>query len=130
MVFVQGEGEDKPMKAVWINSKDRWVVDVELPEGEELLGAMQKAVGGLIERVLELDDVNEVYADEEGLLKTNLSWFWMKHGFQPFAGDGIVVGHRGEHIVSTTLTAEEVKPMVRFMDMLEVAREFGPGRET
>ena len=76
----------------------------------------------LVEHV-SIDEVNGVYVDEEGLLKLTLdSKFFRMNGYpQPLSGNGLVVGTNdyGES-VDTTLSVEDVKGMVTFLDIVQV----------
>jgi hypothetical protein len=71
-----------------------------------------------------IDEQNDVYVDEEGLLTlTPKSMFFMYKGYpQPLCGNGLILGidHENGESVDTTLSLEEVKKNVRFMDLYEV----------
>lgn len=73
---------------------------------------------------VDIDDVNTVYVDEEGLLTlTPHSMFFMFEGLhQPLCGSGLILGtdyETGESIDST-LSIEYVRSKVKFMDLYEV----------
>lgn len=107
------------MRWIVIDSERKEVREVNIVEPS--LDAMQSIVDGLIERAHEIDDVNEIYVNEEGLLGNPQHFFFYEGAHQPFAGSGVVVGHdnRG-NTVATTLTLNEVKKKVRFMDQHDV----------
>lgn len=83
--------------------------------------------------VIQVDGVNSIYVDDEGLLKQyegedkelhNMDVFFEWKGYeQPLAGKGLILGvdEEGETIV-TTLTVEHVKSMVTFRHDIELDR--------
>lgn len=114
------------MKLIQINSVDRTITEVEVPE--ITLEVMQKYVGGNFECAHVIDEKNELYVDEEGLLKIQEGFFFYEGAHQPFPGNGIIVGHDEEDTVGCTLSVEEVTPKIRFMNPLEalqLAKEMG-----
>jgi hypothetical protein len=60
--------------------------------------------------IVEIDDGDVIYLDDEGLLKS-LDWFFaVKRGHQPFAGCGLVLGSNGDgETVSARITLQELK---------------------
>ena len=72
-----------------------------------------------------IDENNDVYVDEEGLLTMDSkSMFFMYKGYpQPLCGNGLILGidHENGESIDTTLSLELVKSNVRFMDMFEVS---------
>jgi hypothetical protein len=74
-----------------INSDKREVTNINTTE-DELLKVMQTAVGGYIERAQTLANGDDVFVDEEGLLKNYRSGFVLDNG-QPLFGNGVIVRH-------------------------------------
>jgi len=74
--------------------------------------------------VVNINDSNDIYVDEEGLLNlTNESkFFQFGEGRQPIAGNGLILGYNqinGDSI-DTNLTIEEVKDKVKFLTLNQV----------
>jgi hypothetical protein len=72
--------------------------------------------------VVQIDNKNDLYVDDEGLLKSP-SDFIMFEGYpQPLAGSGLILGsnHNTGKSCDTTFTVEEIKAKVRFMNVFEV----------
>jgi hypothetical protein len=73
---------------------------------------------------VQIDEQNDVYVDEEGLLTlTPNSMFFMYKGYpQPLCGNGLILGidHETGDSVDSTLSIELVRSNVRFMDIYEV----------
>jgi hypothetical protein len=65
--------------------------------------------------IVQLDRINTVYVDGEGLLKDPRHFFLLKGYAQPLAGRGLVIGcdHLGDSI-STTLTAAALSRIVTY----------------
>jgi hypothetical protein len=109
----------KTIRAIKIDSTERTVTEVQIPN---TLAALQEAVGGYIERGLEIDG-NDLYVNEEGLLDSECDEFFFYEGaHQPFAGSAILVGVDAEgDTISTTLDLETVKKSVRFYSRMDIA---------
>lgn len=59
---------------------------------------------------------NDLYIDDEGLLKDNQRYFRMLDIGANYAGKGLILAHNDEgESVGTTLTLQEVKDMVEFL---------------
>lgn len=84
--------------------------------------------------VVSIDNDNDVFVDDEGLLNLNAkSKFFLLEGAYPtpLAGNGLILGldsNSGKSI-STTLTADEIRSRVRFLNIYE-AREFAEQYES
>lgn len=76
--------------------------------------------------VVGLSEKESLYIDDEGLLKLdeNSKFFAIKGAYQPFAGNGLILGldyNTGESI-STKLTLEYVKSIVTFHTIKEIIK--------
>jgi hypothetical protein len=77
---------------------------------------------------VDIDGVNTIYVDEEGLfnLTPNSMFFTFEGAHQPFAGNGLIMGtdeETGESIDST-LTLDEVRAKVNFLTIAQVRNNF------
>ncbi len=74
--------------------------------------------------VVNINDSNDIYVDEEGLLNlTNESkFFQFGEGRQPIAGNGLILGYNQTNgdSIDTNLTIEEVKDKVKFLTLNQV----------
>ena len=99
------------MKAILINSFDESVSEVDY-NGD------YKEIYNLIDcrtfDVVPLDHTNDMYVDDEGLLKNPNRYF--KYGQQTLAGIGLILAHDDEgESVGTTLNSAEVFENVKFL---------------
>lgn len=78
----------KKKRVLIINAKDKNITEGEVSS----LKDCQAIVGGRIERGHILDNGDEVYVNEEGLLSSEEYFFWIKGAHQPFAGNGYIIG--------------------------------------
>lgn len=86
------------MRVIHINAETRTITEVELtpeqrrdPRGH--LRALQALVGGLISTAYRFENGDELFVDDEGLLKDPRHFFRVVGCAQPFfAGNGVVVG--------------------------------------
>lgn len=106
-----------------VNNKTITEVTVEKSSDGSQLDSMYKLLGCEMVEVVSLGE-NDIYVDEEGLLKvTPSSKFFMYEGYpQPLAGNGIILGfddNTGDN-TDTTLTVEEVKQKVKFLNYGQV----------
>lgn len=74
--------------------------------------------------VVNINDTNDIYVDEEGLLglTDESKFFQFGEGRQPIAGNGLILGfdqNTGDS-VDTNLTIEEVKDKVKFLTLHQV----------
>lgn len=73
--------------------------------------------------VVGIDDFNDLYVDEEGLMKVNEeSKFFMIDGYkQPLVGHGLIFGHdRSGNSTSTTFSVDEVRKRITFLTYKDV----------
>jgi len=68
--------------------------------------------------VVQMDDVNCVYVDDEGLLNNPRYFFTIQGYHQPLAGKGLVLGvdEEGETI-GTNLELEDLQKIIRFTEL-------------
>lgn len=78
----------KKFRTIHINAETKTVAEVEAGT----LADFQKLVGGLIERGCELENGDEVFVNEEGLLGSPKHFFYITGAHQPFAGNGYITG--------------------------------------
>jgi hypothetical protein len=108
------------MKAILIDPVNRTIREVD-HNGDyrqiyEYLSDKENGLNVETFTVVQIDDVNCIYVDDEGLLK-DPRYFFNYHGYpQPLAGRGLVLGTNMEdgESIGTTLSAEEVFDNVRF----------------
>jgi hypothetical protein len=110
------------MKAILIDTQNQTVREVEVEQKNgSPLQSMYQHIGCELVDVVNIDDKNDVFVDEEGLLKLddNSRFFILDGFFQPLAGNGLIVGldSKNGKSISTTLTVEEVAEMVIFADI-------------
>jgi hypothetical protein len=103
------------MRALKIDVTKREITEIEIPD-KKPLSQMQAVVGGLITIAVTLPNDDDVFVDDEGLLKGPPGFFVIKGGHQPFAGNGLVCGSdpaTGETVAAKT-SLEEMRGLVRF----------------
>jgi len=102
------------MKAILIDVKTQEVKEVE-HDGE--IQNIYNLIDCRAFDIVRIDDVNDIFVDDEGILKDNLYFEYSVNDrvFQ-LAGSGLVLGYnkKGETI-GTTLTVEDVKGKVNFL---------------
>lgn len=111
-------------KAIFIDAKKREIREVSLSP-DQTLHALQKAVGGFIELV-RVDDQNDLYVNEEGLINGTQEFFSFMGAHQPFAGNGVIIGVTVEgESCDTTLTLDQIKGRVKFLTSEEAYYALG-----
>jgi hypothetical protein len=113
------------MRAILINSKERTIESIHFDETKDELQQIYQLVGCKMFECVSINEYNDVYVDEEGLLNVDntTKFFKLKNGHQPLAGNGLILGldvETGETI-DTNLSVEWVKSQVTFHDIFEVA---------
>ncbi len=103
------------MRAIKIDSYNQTIQEVDING----LKDMQEAVQGLIEVAFYYPDGSCCMVNEEGLLDGLDMFFESKHGHQPFAGNGLIVGAVDSEGDTTpcTLSIESIKKTTRFYDL-------------
>ena len=106
------------MKGILIDVKNRTITEHEIGKGLE---PIYEKIGCELFDIVNIDDSNDVYVDDEGLYKEN-DFFSIEGGHQPFRGNGLVLGidNNSGKSVSTTLTVEKVTEMIKFHTLNEV----------
>lgn len=114
------------MRAIHINSKERTVTDIELPDDPDReLPELQRLVGGNIEIATTFRNLDTVFVNEEGLLHHPEHFFVITGGHQPFAGDAVLVGSDEQgRSRATAYTADDVRDHVVFYTVEEVREKF------
>jgi hypothetical protein len=107
------------MRAIVINAQERTVSEVEIKGS---LKSLQSVVGGLIAPVYEgLGSKHHAYVNDEGLLNNPQHFFMLKGGYQPLAGNGVILGTTDDgNEADCTLALDWVKERVAFMDVRAV----------
>lgn len=75
-------------RVLHIDTMNKRIVETHV----ESLEDCQALVGGLIERGHILPNGDEVYVNEEGLLGEPRDFFKIARAYQPFAGNGYIIG--------------------------------------
>lgn len=108
-------------KGILINVKDETITEVEVRDG---IDGIYEQVGCQIFEVVGLNETNDIYVDEEGLLGlTPDTKFFSVEGYpQPLAGNGLVLGfnHETGDSVDTDFDIEKLKGMVKFHTLMEI----------
>jgi hypothetical protein len=119
------------MKIIIIDAdmRDIYEKTIGTDDSEKVLEAMQDAVGGLIERAGELENGDDVYVNEEGLINGTVNCFQMPGvGQGAFAGSAIVVGHDGDgNTVEAKSTKGEIRKKVNFLNLYELKLKIAKG---
>jgi len=109
------------MKAILIDVKANELRYVQVTKDSEgsSLKSMYKHIGCDLVQPIQIDPKNDVFVDEEGLLKLDADSKFFAYGMypQPLAGNGLILGidHETGETISTTLTLEEVREKVFFL---------------
>ena len=115
------------MRAIKIDAVNRTVTEIQIDK-KNSLKEMQTVVGGLITVACELENVDALMVNDEGLFMFP-DFFFFEGNCQPNAGNGILVGTDLEgNTVDCKTSLEEVKAKVRFLDKrqaLQLAEEMG-----
>ena len=116
-------------KGILIDVQNRTITEVEVTKDSndsELQSMYNHIKCGMVECV-SLNDENDVWVDEEGLLTlTPFSMFFKIGGYPDFlSGNGLILGFNDETGDSsdTTLTIDDVKSKVTFHTLNEVRRQ-------
>lgn len=109
-------------KAIVIDAKNKEIREIETSEFG--LNFLYKTIGCDLVELVDIGNNQDLWVDEEGLLRADPSNFFIYNGFpQPLAGTGVILGHddNGDS-TETKLTLDEVKAKVRFVDPHEAYR--------
>lgn len=101
---------------------DVYSQEVKEVQAEANLGSFYKLIGcDVITVAAGLGNGDDVYVDDEGLLKPVGGWFYIEGASQPFAGNGLIVGRNEEgDSVSCLSDLEDIKKRVTFPSASEV----------
>ena len=112
------------MKAVKIDSKEKTITDIDVNG----LPDLQAIVGGLIATALIFPNGDTLFVDDEGLFKNPENFFEHSDGYQPFAGNGVLVGTHPKNgeVLGVLTTAEQLTPKITFLDRLDVLNGLVP----
>jgi hypothetical protein len=109
------------MRTLHINTENQTITETD----SNGLADEQAAVGGNIESAHHFENgVDRIMVNEDGLfsLPQDTGWFFVDGAFNPFKGNGIVVGvneNTGDTI-DAKISLEDLKGQVRFMSAFEV----------
>lgn len=117
------------MKAVFINSKEETVTEVEVNDNENILHQWYKILGvNMVEVACYINEQEDaIIVDEEGLLTltNNTKFFTYEGAHQPFAGNGLITGKDDEgESISCHVTADDVRPKIKFYTLDQVQTLF------
>ncbi|GAA4461876.1 hypothetical protein GCM10023189_37880 [Nibrella saemangeumensis] len=107
------------MKAILIDVTAQTVTDIDIQPG---LSAMYTAIGCQCVDRRVLDNRNDLWFDDEGLLhEPQAPKFRFGNYPHPFAGNALICGYNNEgETISTTLTADQIRPYIRFLGDLHI----------
>lgn len=106
----------KTSKGILINAETQEISEIEINIWSEIA----PAIGCDLFDVIYIDDKNVIYVDDEGLLKGPENFILLEGYPQPLAGSGLILGTNEEgDSCDTSLTIDEVKGKVRFLNRLE-----------
>jgi hypothetical protein len=115
------------MRAIKIDVVNKTITEIQIDKNNTLK-EMQAVVGGLITVACELENVDALMVNDEGLFMFP-DFFFFEGNCQPNAGNGILVGTDMDgNTVDCKTSLEEVKAKVRFLDKagaLKLAQEMG-----
>lgn len=101
-------------RVIFIDSENRDITETTVSS----LKDCQNLVGGLIERGHILDNGDELYVNEEGLLGDPRRFFKLDGAHQPFAGNAYIIGEvtgSGNNKNAKT-TLEEAAGLIKFFN--------------
>lgn len=107
------------MNAILIDVTAQTVTDIDLETG---LDALYKAIGcDCVDRLV-LDDRNDLWLDDNGLIThPQPPKFLIGNYPHPLAGNAVIAGYTASsRTVSTSLRADQVRPLIRFLDTVYV----------
>lgn len=105
------------LKIIFIDARKKEISILRL-EGN-VLSECQRLVEGYIQSVYNIDEGNEIYADEDGLMKNYRYGFSLLHNpAQIYVGNGIVMRHNKEgEEIDTNVSVKMLKMVVRFHEI-------------
>ena len=107
-------------KGILIDVVNETITEVEVGDYKDI----QKKIGCQLFDVVSVDDDNDVYVDDEGLLSIDddSKFFGFKGSNVKFGGNGLVLGinHNNGESKNTTLTVEYLKERIEFFTFLTI----------
>jgi len=99
------------MKAVYIDPYDETVSEIDYNGDYK---EIYNLIGCRTFDCVRLDDTNDMYVDDEGLLRNPNRYF--KYGEHTIAGNGLILAHNDEgESVGTELSSDDVYKKVQFL---------------
>lgn len=110
------------MRAIKIDCIKKEIYEVELPHAEkEDYSSMYKELDAEGYEGVRMSKTEMLWVDEAGLRrKPPIGAFRVEWYPQALPGHGLIIGLKGEYSAATELTLEEVRAMVRFVDISEL----------
>lgn len=101
------------MKAVFVNATERTVTDIEIEKG---LKPLYDMIGCRLVDVVQLEDNDDLFVDDEGLLNIEPSTPLFRIGVLTLAGNGVIVGGDDETGESCDVhrDADHYRPLITF----------------
>lgn len=113
-------------KAILIDVDTKEIKEVTIEDG---IDAIYKQLKCDTFDVIRLDNKNDIYVDDNGVLSITPDTKFFKHEdyHQPIAGNGLVMGFDFESgdSVDTTITVKNLKSKITFMTLHEVQTLYG-----
>jgi hypothetical protein len=108
-------------KGILIDVKNKMVREVTIKRHDSLL-EMYELLDCRMVQVIEVGKSTDLWVDEEGLLSQSDESVWFSiGGSQPIIGSGLLLDHNDNGgSISCSYSVEQIKPLVKFMDMFEV----------
>jgi hypothetical protein len=107
-------------KAILVNAKARTVTNVEIDDDKDHLQQYYSFIGCDLVTVVNLENGDTMWLDDEGLLKDPKDFFLIRDYPEPLAGNALITGTRwddeGDHLADTKSTVETIKATIQFMD--------------
>ncbi len=111
------------MRAIFIDAVKQEVREETLTE--PTLKAFYKLIGCQLVDLVRIDDQNDLWVDDEGLLH-NPENFFIYGDSSPLAGNGVITANDGGgHTIATTMSVEDVKAKVKFLSVQELQEKLG-----
>lgn len=111
------------MKAILIDSKNKKVSYVEIDKEKGLDDYYKHLKCECFTGAISFDNNDMLMVDDEGLmnLRHDTMFFTIEGGYQPFAGNGLIVGGDDDgDSVDVKLTLSDLKGKIKFYNITEV----------
>ena len=113
----------KTKKGILIDVVNKTVTEVEI-KSSKTLKEMYRVIGCSMVECVNIDPKNDLWVDEEGLLTVTENTRSFNCGGHYLIGNGLILGFnpkKGESC-DTTLTVNQVKEMVKFIDEVDTRK--------